>query len=270
MKPAALLSKRGVIALAVGLCAGGATRARAADTLAKIRESHRIVLGFFNEPPHNWVEFTGGGYKGMDYDLAAVVLRKLGVTTIDQIAVDWSGLIPGLQAGRWDMLAVGMSITPERAKQVAFTTPIYEYGSALMVRKGNPREIHGLKQFAGKKIGAILGSTDADLISAQKGAEFVAFKTHPEMVNALKTGRIDAALADETTAGYANLVAPEPSIEILHQWEGKAARPTGFSVRLGDADMLKALNANIAVIKQDGTVARILEKYGLTAANIVK
>lgn len=269
MKLELLLSKRNLIALAGGLCASRIVPARAADTLAKAQESHRILMGFYNEPPHNWVEFTGGGYKGMDYDLAAVVLKNLGVTTIDQIAVDWAGLIPGLQAGRWDMLAVGMSITPQRAQQVAFTTPIYEYGSALLVPAGNPKGIKGLQQFPGKRVGAILGSTDADLISAQKGAEFVAFKTHPEMVNALKTGRIDAALADETTAGYANLVVPEPSIEIMHQWQGKAARPTGFSVRLDDTAMLKALNDNIAVIKQDGTVAKILEKYGLTADNIV-
>ena len=167
------------------------------------------------------------------------------------------------------MLAVGMSITPDRAKQVAFTTPIYEYGSALLVPKANPKGILGLAQFSGKRVGAILGSTDADLISAQKGAEFVAFKSHPEMVNALETGRIDAALADETTAGYANLIAPEPTIEILHQWNGKAARPTGFSVGLGDTAMLNALNDNIVKIKQDGAAATILEKYGLTKANIV-
>jgi polar amino acid transport system substrate-binding protein len=147
---------------------------------------------------------------------------------------------------------------------------VEQYGSALMVPAGNAKGILGLKQFPGKRVDAILGSTDADLISAQKAPSFVAFKCQPEMVNALKTKRTDAALADETTAGYANLVAPEPTIEILHQWEGYAARPTGFSVRLDDVAMLKALNDNIAVIKQNGTVATILEKYGLTAGNIVQ
>ena len=77
-------------------------------------------------------------------------------------------------------------------------------------------------------------------------------------------------LADETTAGYANLVAPEPSIEILHDWQGKAARPTGFSVRLEDVAMLKALNDNIAEMKKDGTIVKILEKYGLTAGNMIQ
>jgi polar amino acid transport system substrate-binding protein len=259
-----------LIGMAAGTLAALTGGTQAADTLAKVKDSHAIVMGFYNEPPHNWVEFTGGGYKGMDYEIGATILAKLGVTQIDQIAVDWSGLIPGLQAGRWDMLAVGMSITAERAKQVSFTTPIYQYGSALIVPKGNPKGIKGLAQFAGMKVGAILGSTDADLVTAQKGAELVAFKSHPEMINGLKAGRVDAALADETTAGYANLLVPEPSIEILHEWEGKAARPTGLSVRLDDADMLKLLNDNIAEMKKDGTIVKILEKYGLTAGNMVQ
>ncbi len=259
-----------LIGMAAGTLAALTGGTQAAGTLAKVKDSHAIVMGFYNEPPHNWVEFTGGGYKGMDYEIGATILAKLGVTQIDQIAVDWSGLIPGLQAGRWDMLAVGMSITAERAKQVSFTTPIYQYGSALIVPKGNPKGIKGLAQFAGMKVGAILGSTDADLVTAQKGAELVAFKSHPEMINGLKAGRVDAALADETTAGYANLLVPEPSIEILHEWEGKAARPTGLSVRLDDVDMLKLLNDNIAEMKKDGTIVKILEKYGLTAGNMVQ
>lgn len=265
-----LLRKGIMIGTVAGAIAVMTTGAQAADTLAKIKDSHAIVMGFYNEPPHNWLEFTGGGYKGIDYEMAATILKKLGVTQVDQIPVDWSGLIPGLQAGRWDMLGVGMSITPQRATQVSFTTPIYQYGSALIVPQGNPKMIKGLAQFAGMKVGAILGSTDADLISAQKGAELVAFKSHPEMINGLKAGRIDAALADETTAGYANLLVPEPSIEILHEWEGKAARPTGFSVRLEDVAMLKVLNDNIAQMKKDGTFVKILEKYGLTAGNMVQ
>src|SRR6266542_1441146 len=116
-----------------------------ADTLAKLKETKYALLGSYNEPPHNWIEPAGGGYKGIDYELAEVILRKLGVETIHQIPVDWAGLIPGLLAGRWDLLAVGMSITEERATKVNFTKPIYEYGSALIVLKGNPKGITGLK-----------------------------------------------------------------------------------------------------------------------------
>ena len=242
----------------------------AADTLSKVKDSKYILLGFYNEPPHNWVEPTGGGFHGIDYEIAEAILKKIGVETINQIPVDWPGLIPGLQAGRWDMLAVGMSITPERAKQVLFTKPIYQYGSALIVAAGNPKGLKGLAQFSGHRIGAILGSTDADLIRSVSGAEFVAYKTHPDMLSDIRAGRIDGALADETTAGYANVVHPDAAVEILHDWQGKAARPTGFSFRLEDQAMDDVFNTELAAMKKDGTIAKILEKYGLTAGNIVQ
>ena len=97
-----------------------------ADTLDKLKETKYALLGSYNEPPHNWIEPSGGGYKGIDFEIGQAILTKLGVETIHEIPVDWSGLIPGLQAGRWDLLAVGMSITEERAKQINFTNPIYE------------------------------------------------------------------------------------------------------------------------------------------------
>ncbi len=241
----------------------------AADTLDRIKEAKYITLGSYNEPPHNWVEPSGGGYKGIDYEIAAAILKKLGIDTIYEIPVDWAGLIPGLQAGRWDMLAVGMSITPERAKQVAFTRPIYQYGSALIVPKGNPKSIKGLDDFPGHKVGAILGGTDADLIKSVKGAELVAYKTHPEMLSDLKAGRIDAALAGETTAAYANVEHPEPAVELLHEWQGKASRPTGFAFRTDDTRLREYVEEQLDAMKKDGSLAAILEKYGLSARNIV-
>ena len=48
-----------------------------ADTLAKITESKYILMGTYNEPPHNWVELAGGGYKGIDYELASTILQAL-------------------------------------------------------------------------------------------------------------------------------------------------------------------------------------------------
>lgn len=264
-----VLSRRAAAVFAGALVAALALPA-SADTLDKFKESKYALLGSYNEPPHNWVEPAGGGYKGIDYEIAETILKGIGVEEINQIPVDWSGLIPGLQAGRWDMLAVGMSITEERAKQVNFTKPIYEYGSALIVPAGNPKGIKGLKEFPGHRVGAILGGTDADLIKSVEGAELVAYKTHPEMINDLKAGRIDAALAGETTAAYANVVQPEPAIELMHAWEGKAARPTGFAFRKDDTAMLDHFNAALDKMKQDGSLAALLAKYGLSEGNIVK
>ena len=241
-----------------------------ADTLSKVQESKYILLGTYNEPPHNWVEPAGGGYKGIDYDLAGTILTDLGVETIHQIPVDWAGLIPGLKAGRWDMVAVGQAITPARAGQVDFTKPIYSYGFALIVPPGNPEEIKGRGQFPGKKIGGILGSTATGYVNAIPTAEFVAYKSHPEMIADLKAGRIDCILAGETAAAFAQARHPEP-VEFVRGWEGyeDALFMIGFSFRKGDRPIVDTFDAALDKMKADGSLARILETYGLTAANIV-
>ena len=54
---------------------------------------------------------------------------------------DWGGLIPGLNAKRYDLVSAGMSITPERCEQAAFSTPEINYTTALMVKPGNPMHL---------------------------------------------------------------------------------------------------------------------------------
>jgi ABC-type amino acid transport substrate-binding protein len=245
--------------------------AHAEDTLAKIKASKHIVMATYNEPPHNWVEPSGGGYKGIDFDLASTILRGQGVTTIDEIPVDWAGLIPGLIAGRWDMVAVGAAITAERAKQVAFTDPIYSYGLALIVPKGNPKGIKGRKELEGLRIGGILGSTTDTYVKKIPGATFVPFKTHPEMLADLEAGRIDAILAGETTAAYAQSVHPEP-VDFVHNWEGYKDElyKIAFYFRKEDKAMLDTFNAALAKMKADGSAAKILETYGLTKDNLIE
>jgi polar amino acid transport system substrate-binding protein len=241
-----------------------------ADTLSKIKDAKRIVMATYNEPPHNWVEPSGGGYKGIDFELSSTILKGIGVVTIDEIPVDWAGLIPGLAAGRWDMVAVGQAITPERAKQVDFTKPIYQYGLALIVPKGNPKKIMGRDELPGKKIGGILGSTTGDYVNSIKGAEFVPYKTHPEMLADLEAGRIDAILAGETTAAYAQAVHPEP-VEFIQDWKGYHDQlyKIGFSFRKGDTTIVEFFNAQLDKMKADGELAAILKKYGLSESNIL-
>lgn len=259
-----------LLAFGVGLL-GLAGGAQADDTLAKIKAAKYIIMATYNEPPHNWVEPSGGGYKGIDYELSSTILKSIGVETIDQIPVDWAGLIPGLSAGRWDMVAVGQAITEERAKQVDFTKPIYQYGLALIVPQGNPKKIMGRDEMPGKRIGGILGSTTADYVGSIEGAEFVAYKTHPEMIADLKAGRIDAILAGETTAAFAQAMQPEP-VEFVQDWKGYRDQlyKIGFSFRKNDRGIVDFFDTEIDKMKADGSFAAILKKYGLSEANILK
>ncbi len=244
--------------------------ATAADTLTKLKTTKYALLASYNEPPHDWFDPTDGKWKGIDNDIVEHILRKLGVEKWDFIVADWSALIPGLQAGRWDLMSVGMSITDKRKQEIAFSEPIYQYGDAIIVRKGNPKNIKGKADWVGKKMGGILGATNLDEIKAVAGAEAVPYKQHGDMFADVKAGRIDGALADETTTGYAFVVNPEPELEVLQVWVGKAPRPSGIGFRKEDVTLKTAFDAELANMKADGTLLAILKRYGLSEVNLIK
>ena len=242
-----------------------------ADTLTKVTQAKYIVMATYNEPPHNWVEPSGGGYKGIDYELSSIILKRLGIETVDHIPVDWAGLIPGLVAGRWDMVAAGQAITKARATQVDFTKPIYQCGLTLIVPPGNPQKIMGRDEMPGKRIGGILGSTTSDYIGAIPDAEFVAYKSHPEMIADLLAGRVDAVLAGETIAAFAQAVVPRP-VKFVAAWKGYRDQlyQIGFSFRKNDRGIVDYFDAELEKMKADGSLAAILKKYGLFEANIIR
>lgn len=259
-----------VLAVATVLAVAQCGVAAAQDTLTKLKTTKYALLASYNEPPHDWFDPDDGKWKGIDNDIVEHILRKFGVEKWDFIVADWSALIPGLQAKRWDLMSVGMSITDKRKQEINFSEPIYQYGDGLVVRKGNPKQIRGKADWAGKRIGGILGATSIDEIKAVPGATAVPYKQHGDMFTDVKAGRIDAALADETTAGYAFVVNPEPDLEVLHEWQGKAPRPSGIGFRKEDVALKAAFDEELRRMKADGTLLAILKKYGLTEANLVK
>ena len=259
-----------LVATSCAPAASAPTAAPKMDTLTKLKTTKYALLASYNEPPHDWFDPTDGKWKGIDNDIVEYILPKLGVEKWDFIVADWSGLIPGLQAGRWDLMSVGMSITDKRKEEIAFSEPIYQYGDCLVVKKGNPKNVKGKADWPGKKIGGILGSTSIDEIKAVSGAEAVPYKTHADMFADVKSGRLDLALADETTTAYAFTVNPEPDLEILHEWEGKKPRPTGIGFRKEDTALKAAFDAELKKMREDGTLLQILQKYGLGEANLIK
>jgi polar amino acid transport system substrate-binding protein len=72
---------------------------------------------------------------GESPEIIRAVLGKIGVKKIDSVLTEWGGLIPGLQAGRFDLIAAGMYITPERRQQVLFTDPHYQVRDTLLVAR---------------------------------------------------------------------------------------------------------------------------------------
>jgi polar amino acid transport system substrate-binding protein len=124
----------GVAALA--LVSAGAR----ADLLEDAKESGKITVGIANEAPYGY-QTPEGELTGEAPEIAKYILGEMGIEDVEAVITEFGSLIPGLKAGRFDMVAAGMFVTPERCKQVAFSEPTYGIGQAFLVADGNPKEL---------------------------------------------------------------------------------------------------------------------------------
>ncbi|WP_312233863.1 transporter substrate-binding domain-containing protein, partial [Stutzerimonas nitrititolerans] len=95
-----------------------------ADTLDKIKENSSVRIGYANETPFAYTALDGS-VTGESPEIVEKIFQRMGIETIKPVLTEWGSLIPGLRASRFDLIAAGMYITPERCKQVLFTDPHY-------------------------------------------------------------------------------------------------------------------------------------------------
>jgi polar amino acid transport system substrate-binding protein len=102
------------------------------------RRQGYIRVGFANEAPYGYAT-PDGKLTGESPEVVKAVLAKIGIPQVDGVLTEFGSLIPGLLAGRFDLIAAGMFITPKRCAQVQFSEPTYGIGQAFLVKKGDPR-----------------------------------------------------------------------------------------------------------------------------------
>ncbi|WDR02641.1 transporter substrate-binding domain-containing protein [Devosia algicola] len=137
------------ILAAIAVMAMGSASVSAAS-LADIQKSGKIRIAVANEIPYGYID-PNGDAKGAGPDVAKHIMDKLGIKDIEWVTAEFSGLIPGLQADRFDMVAAEMAVLPARCEQVIYSEPNTSYGEGLLVAAGNPDDIHSFDDFAKRK-----------------------------------------------------------------------------------------------------------------------
>jgi polar amino acid transport system substrate-binding protein len=239
------------------------------DTLTKAQAASYVRMSSYQQPPHGWFDINSGKYQGIDVEIIQTILKGLNISSWDYVTADWGAMIPGLTACRWDIMSIGMTYTKLRSEQVQFSTPVYQYGVAMLVAKGNPKKIKGKANWKGKKVGGIIGSTDDQVIGGVKGATYVPFTKYSDLYRALATGRIDAGMVDELQGSYDFKLQPQPKITLIKDWVGKAKGISSIVMRKGDTAWIEAVNSQIKIMRANGSLKAILLKYGMPASAYV-
>ncbi|HWP50436.1 MAG TPA: ABC transporter permease subunit [Clostridia bacterium] len=202
-----------------------------------------------------------GHQVGINVELVERIAYELDMT-VEFSAMDFSALLPALQAGKADLALSDINATDERKKLVDFTEPYFDNPQVLVARKtpngadGAP-EYTALSQLSGKVISSQTGSV-ADLLvnSVVANVTYSYFNTRSDLLEALKNGKVEAVPLDEPMAELA--VAQNPSLTILR--ERVVEDHYGVALQK-NSPMTADVNAAIAKLRGDGTLAQMKEKW---------
>ncbi len=136
-----------ILLTACGSSEAGGDKEDEDNSLAKLKESGKVTIGFANEKPYAYQD-EQGELKGAAVDIAKAVFAELGIDEVEGKLSDFSQLVSGVNARQFDVVTAGMAIQPDRCENVAFGEPEMQYGEGLIVQKGNPANIKSYKDIA--------------------------------------------------------------------------------------------------------------------------
>jgi polar amino acid transport system substrate-binding protein len=180
--------------------------AQAQSPLAeKIAESGKVVIGIANEAPYGFTA-SDGTVTGEAPEIAKHVLGEMGASEVEGVITEFGSLIPGLNAGRFDMIAAGMFLTPERCQQITFSEPTYGIGQAFLIQEGNPKDIHNYDDVAANSdvTLAVMGGAIEGQYAQQAGVPMSQLLVVPDRAAgtaAVEAGRADAFALTSLTIG---------------------------------------------------------------------
>ncbi len=210
---------------------------------------------------------------GFDYDLGQALGRKLGVP-FEFSDVTFDGIIPALQARRYDIVMSSMSDTKVREKVLTFVD-YYTAGTSLVVAKGNPKGLKTLDDLCGKHAALEKGTTqdmvvtDATKACTKKGKPAISVDRLPKDTDALleiASGKADVDLNDSPVAAYiaAKSSGKYDSVRV----DSLGTAPYGIGTLSANTDLAKAIQAAFRQVVADGSYAKILAKYGIADGSL--
>lgn len=205
-------------------------------------------------PPFENME--GENPVGFDVDLMTAIGEKLGVK-VTFMNNKFDGLIPSLNAKKFDAIMSAMTITDDRKKEVLFSDPYIDSNQSLAVKKSSSiKDVAGLK---GKIVGVQSGTTGEKWAkeNVKDAKEIKSFDTALDAFTALESGQIDGVINDLPVSAY--IVKDKPELNIVK--EIKTDESYGIAFRLDDTQLRDAVNKALKELKDDGGYDKVYEKW---------
>lgn len=242
---------------------------QATGGIEELKSEGTITLGIAGEEPYAYLD--GGKLTGAIPEVHRVIWNNLGIDTVESKQVAFDGLIPGLNAQRFNVVAAGMFITPERCQQAEFADPTYCAPNAFLVPQGNPDNLSDFKSVAdaGVKIAVLGGAVEGTFAKANgvAGGNVVVVGSTRDGLLQVQQGRVGALAL--TTITLKNELKDNPTSKLeltepfIPEIDGEPQNGCGAAVFRQDDDSLReAYNGELAKLKESGELVKIMEPFG--------
>ena len=250
-----------VAALAVAAMAGLAPVAAHAKAFTEIKFGVDATY-----PPFESLS-PSGKFVGFDIDLGRAICAELKVKCVF-ISQGFDGIIPALQARKFDAILSSMTVTPERAKQIDFSSEMYNEPTSLITKKGAGLEPTAAS-LKGKTVGVESGTIQESYAKAYwqpNGVNVISYPGQDQVYADLLSGRLDASLQDSVEADYGFLKTPkganyELAGNVTYDPKDVLGSYIAIGVRKDEPELLKKIDAAIAAIIANGTYKKIESHY---------
>lgn len=242
------------------------------SVLKELQDKGKVTVGFANEKPYAYEE--DGELKGAAVEIAKTVLENLGIEEVEGQLSEFGNLIPGLNAGKFDLITAGMAITPDRCENAAFGEPEIQYGEGLIVSTGNPKELRSYKDIADNpdiKVAVMSGATEIDFLLREgvDDSQIVRVPDIPASFSAVESGRADATTGTEMTIKMALESSNVDKLEFVNDFtqpeiEGNPSYGAA-AFRIDNDELREAYNEELAKLKEEGKIAELIEPSGFSA-----
>ncbi|WP_223407424.1 transporter substrate-binding domain-containing protein [Occultella gossypii] len=282
-RKAAMFATAGAVALGLAACGGGGDAegggtdggdtggsSGEALTLEQLQEEGTITVGFAGEAPYSFEE--GGELTGATVALHERIWNELGIENVEGVQAEFGQLIQGLNAGRFDVIAAGMSILPERCEQAIFSDPEFMYTTALMVPEGNPEGLTDMQSIvdSGVQMAALTGAIEATY-ATDLGISAMEVGNPQDGLDAVVNGRADVFALTGISLNWMADNNPDAPIEVTESFvaniDGVDQVGAGGTVfRPSDTDLRDAYNEQLAgIVGDEASYLEVVGDFGFTA-----
>lgn len=196
---------------------------------------------------------------GYDIDMIQAIGKEAGLDVEIRMTA-WDGIFAGVAAGNYDVIASGVTITPERQRAFEFSKPYYDVQQIVVVKKGDAAA--NFEALKGRTVGGQIGTTG--VFVAQKSGVDMTLREYDDVGLAMQdllNGRIDAVICDSPVALYYANQKEGFTDHLSIAFRTEATESFGFVVRKGRTDLVDRLNKGIDAVRAKGIEAELIRKW---------